>query len=212
MKETEILEELIIRHSQLTSAKEDILAAFKILCNCFESGGKLLVCGNGGSAADADHIVGELMKSLTKKRPINNKIKQKLLATSTEKGDLLSANLEAALPAVSLVSHNSLMTAIANDTGAAFVFAQQVMGLGKPNDVLLGISTSGNAENVCNAILTASAIGLKTIGLTGQYGGELKNIAEIYICVAEEKTQFVQELHLPVYHALCLMLEEYFFN
>lgn len=205
------LEKLMARYPELESAKNDIHAVFETLVSCFENGGKLLVCGNGGSASDADHIVGELMKSFSKKRGLPDGLKQKLKSLSTEKGEWLGEKLEAALPAISLVGHNALISAVCNDISADLIFAQQVVGYGKPGDVLLGISTSGNSENIVNAMITAKALDMKVLGLTGKNGGKFKAVCDAVICVGANSTPEIQELHLPVYHTLCKMLEDRFF-
>jgi D-sedoheptulose 7-phosphate isomerase len=170
-----------------------------------------LICGNGGSAADAEHIVGELMKSYLLKRPIPNNMRAKLVSTSPRNGDYLADHLQGGLPAISLVSQTSLLSAIANDTAADMVYAQQVYAYGREGDVLIGISTSGNARNVIHAMQVAHALGLHTIGLTGPVGGALKPLCDICICVRAESTPAVQERHLPIFHVLCAMLEEEFF-
>ena len=183
-----------------------------MLCYCFENRHKLLICGNGGSASDSEHIVGELMKSFAYHRTLSDDIKTKLIAAFADKGAYLAEKLQPALPAISLTCHSALNTAFANDVDPNLVFAQQVMGYGAKGDVLLGISTSGNAENVINAMVTARALGLRTIGLTGKSGGKLKEYCEVAIRVDGSETAEIQELHLPVYHALCKMLELKFFD
>ena len=171
-----------------------------------------MVCGNGGSAADSEHIVGELMKGFLKKRQISEKEKDKLKSLFPGEWDYLSKNLQGALPAISLVSHPALSSAFINDVAADMVFAQQVYGYAKAGDVLLGISTSGNAKNVANAVMVARAAGMKTIGLTGGKGGFLQSLCDVTIRVPADETFKIQEYHLPVYHALCAMLEEEFFD
>jgi len=207
-----ILATLLNRHPSLSACQADIEKAFAVLCDCYQSGGKLLVCGNGGSAADAEHIVGELMKSFSKTRSLPNPIKEKLKAACPERGSSLAMKLQAALPAISLAGNYSLSSAFANDVDPQLVFAQQVIGYGRPGDVLLAISTSGNSENVLNAAVTARAMGLKVIGLTGESGGQLRACCDVIIGVPGHETFEIQELHLPVYHALCKMLEVYFFE
>jgi len=208
----QILNKTIERHALLFSSKEDIKNAFDLLCNCFSNKNKLLLCGNGGSASDADHIVGELMKSFFYKRTLPEEMKKKLITTSSEKGAYLAEKLQPALRSISLTGHNALNTAFANDVDPHLIFAQQVIGYGDKGDILLGISTSGNSENVINAMIAAKAIGVKTIGLTGKKGGRLKEICDVAICVDGTETADIQELHLPVYHALCKMLELNFFG
>lgn len=198
------LERLLERYPKLEGCREDILKAFLAKEDTFKKGGKLLICGNGGSAADSDHIVGELMKGFRKKRPLSQEKREKLGS--------LSDHLQEALPAISLTGHQALSTAFLNDVAPDMVFAQQVYGYGRKNDSLLAITTSGNSENVLNAVKVAKALELKVIGLTGPQGGELKKLADICICVPGESTADIQELHLPVYHALCAMLEDAFFE
>ena len=207
-----ILEKTIRRHPLLSASQADIRKAFDTLRVCYEGGHKLLICGNGGSAADAEHIVGELMKSFVYQRVLPDEVKQQLRAASAERGTLLANNLQPALRAISLVSHPSLNTAFANDVDPNLIFAQQVLGYGDKGDVLLAISTSGNSENVIHAVITANALGLKTIGLTGPSGGSLKDLCEVMVRVPGDNTGEIQELHLPVYHALCAMLEVCFFG
>ena len=204
------IDELIARYPVLASSKDQIEAAYATLKQCFQSGGKLLVCGNGGSSADADHIVGELMKGFKKGRELSTKKRALLLLC--EEGPMLN-HLQEGLPAIALHNHPALNTAFANDVegGADLVYAQQVNVLGKPGDVLLGISTSGNAKNVCYAARMARLNDLKVIGLTGKGGGRLSQLANITIAVNETETFKVQELHLPIYHYLCLRLEEELF-
>lgn len=211
MKEVnQIFEQLLQRYPALQECRKEIFSAFEAIRHSYENGGKLLVCGNGGSASDAEHIAGELMKSFSKKRPLPQDIAA-AISKYGERGKYLSQHLENPLTAIALTSHTSLNTAIANDIHADVIFAQQTLGYGKPGDVLLGISTSGNSKNVVYAAITAKALGMKTIALSGKNGGELKQICDINIVVPEKVTEFVQELHLPVYHALCAMLEHHFF-
>ena len=207
-----ILDETLERHPALHPAREDILRAFRLLRDCYQRHHKLLICGNGGSAADADHIVGELMKRFLFKRTLPEEIRKSLRSASPEKGQYLAEKLQPALRAISLAAHVGLNTAFANDVDPRLVFAQQVLGYGDPGDVLLAISTSGNSENVANAVLTAKALGLTCIGLSGRHGGRLKEICDVCIRVEGDATSDIQELHLPVYHALCKMLEWTFFG
>lgn len=203
---------LINRYPKLASCREDILSAYELMVDSYEQGGKLLVCGNGGSAADAEHIVGELMKGFKKKRPISNELYHALLDIDAEKADELVENLQGGLPAIALDGHPGLTTAFMNDCNPLMCFAQQVNGYGNEGDVFLGISTSGNSKNVIYAAMTAKARGLKVIGLTGEKQSELSRLADVCIRVPETETYMIQELHLPVYHCLCLMLEEKFFS
>lgn len=203
-----MIKKLIKTYPVLSNCEKSIEQAYKVLVNCFKNN-KLLVCGNGGSAADANHIVAELMKDFCKCRKICPKVAANL--NKTKDGKYLSKKLMGALPAISLCNESGLMTAIANDTDPNLIFAQQVYGLGNKNDVLFAISTSGNAKNVYYAALTAKALGMKVIALTGKTGGKLKDIADVVIRVNLYDTYKIQELHLPIYHTLCLMLEKELF-
>jgi D-sedoheptulose 7-phosphate isomerase len=203
----QVLQQLLDRHSILFPLKEAIANAAEIIVNSYRNGGKVLVCGNGGSASDADHIVGELMKSFEIHRPLATNLQEKLKKFSPERGQLLAEKLQQGLPAISLTAHNALMTAISNDISGDMIFAQQITGLGNKGDVLIGLSTSGNAQNVVDAFIVAKAKGLITIGLTGETGGKMKDFCDILINVPEKRTAYVQELHLPVYHVLCMMVE-----
>lgn len=203
---------LIERYPKLEVCKEDIRRAYKLLETAYQSGRKLLVCGNGGSASDSEHIVGELMKEFKVKRKVYSDQAAALKAIDPELGQVLADNLQGALPAICLTGHSSLTTAFMNDANADLVFAQQVNGYGKVGDVFLGISTSGNSKNVLYAAVNAKAKGLKVIGLTGAKENKLMKYADVCIRVPETETYKIQELHLPVYHCLCLMLEEKFFG
>lgn len=207
-----IINELVNRYPVLESVRDDIEKVYKVLVECYENGGKLLVVGNGGSAADSEHIVGELMKGFVKKRPVSEEMREALLRMDPERGAALADNLQGGLPAIALTAHTALNTAFANDKDPVMIYAQQVNGYGKAGDVFLGISTSGNAENVMYAAVTAKAKGLKVLALTGKDGGKLAKIADVSIIVPSKETYQIQELHLPVYHALCLMLEEHFYE
>ena len=207
-----MLEELIGRYPILEPCRESIRQAYQALEECFLAGGKLLVAGNGGSAADSDHIVGELMKGFVKKRPLPDSLVQALKEADPQRGAELSQKLQGALPAIALTNHVALSSAFANDVDGILSYAQQVNGYGNRGDVFLGISTSGNAENVMYAAVTARAKGMKVIGLTGRDGGKLGAFADISIVVPKQETYQIQELHLPVYHALCLMLEKRFYD
>lgn len=207
-----MLDELIKRYPILERVREDIEAVYGILERCYENGGKLLIAGNGGSAADAEHIVGELMKGFVKRRPVTEEMKEALEKADPVRGKELSEKLQGGLPAIALVDHAALSTAFANDVDGMLSYAQQVNGYGKPGDVFLGISTSGNAENVMYAAVTAKAKGMQVVGLTGKDGGKLAGIADAVVIVPEMETYKIQELHLPVYHALCLMLEHRFYE
>ncbi len=203
---------LLDRHPELQVCKEDIMKAYELLKKAYASGRKMLVSGNGGSASDAEHIVGELMKEFKLKRKVYSDQAAALKEIDTELGQVLADNLQGALPAICLTGHSSLTTAFMNDANADLVFAQQVNGYGKAGDVFLGISTSGNSKNVLYAAVNAKAKGLKVIGLTGAKENKLMKYADVCIRVPEIETYKIQELHLPVYHCLCLMLEEKFFG
>ena len=207
----EQLDLLIERYPKLAVCKVDIKKAYELLEVAYSNGRKLLVCGNGGSASDSEHIVGELMKEFKQKRKVYSDQAAALKAIDTELGQVLADNLQGALPAICLTGHSSLTTAFMNDANADLVFAQQVNGYGKAGDVFLGISTSGNSKNVLYAAVNAKAKGLKVIGLTGAKENKLMKYADVCIRVPETETYKIQELHLPVYHCLCLMLEEKFF-
>ena len=203
---------LIERYPNLSVCKEDIRKAYELLECAYQNGRKLLVCGNGGSASDSEHIVGELMKEFKLKRKVYGAQATALKAIDSELGQVLADNLQGALPAICLTGHSSLTTAFMNDANADLVFAQQVNGYGKVGDVFLGISTSGNSKNVLYAAVNAKAKGLKVIGLTGAKENKLMQFADVCIRVPETETYKIQELHLPVYHCLCLMLENRFFG
>ncbi len=202
---------LVQKYRELKSCRGDLERAYQVLKACFVGGGKLLVCGNGGSAADSEHIVGELMKGFLKRRPVPDELRQRLVAAYPEDGNSLADHLQGALPAISLVNQVALNTAFANDVAAEMVFAQQVYGYGRSGDVLLGISTSGNASNVLRAVQVARVLGLKTLGLSGMDGGKIRAYCDVTICVPWTATADIQERHLPVIHALCARLESEFF-
>lgn len=206
----EILNELTVRYSALKSVKNDISAAFEALFASVKSGGKIMICGNGGSAADSAHIVGELMKSFKKSRPIDAKTAARLKEYG-EDGARLALSLEGAIRAVALTENGAFLTAFSNDKDASATFAQQVYGLGEQRDALVCISTSGNSENCVLAAVAAKATEIKTVALTGAGGGKLASLADVCVKVPETETYKVQELHLPVYHCLCAMLEEEIF-
>jgi len=208
----EHLNSLIDRYPKLIICREEIWKAYKILEEAYSVGRKLLVSGNGGSASDSEHIVGELMKEFKLKRKVFGQQTAALKEIDMELGQTLADNLQGALPAISLTGHSALTTAFMNDVEPELVFAQQVNGYGKSGDVFLGISTSGNSKNVLYAAVTAKAKGLKVIGLTGSKENKLMKFADVCIRVPETETYKIQELHLPVYHCLCLMLEERFFG
>ena len=206
------IDTLIDRYPKLIVCKDDIIKAFELMLEAYNNKRKLLVCGNGGSASDSEHIVGELMKEFKLKRKVYADQAEAMKAIDPDMGTTLAENLQGALPAICLTGHSSLTTAFMNDANADLVFAQQVNGYGKVNDVFLGISTSGNSKNVCYAAITAKSKGLKVVGLTGAKESKLSKMAHCSIRVPETETYKIQELHLPVYHCLCLMLEEHFFG
>lgn len=206
------LNRLITRYPVLDVCREDIMKAYEVIREAYEKKGMLLVCGNGGSGADSEHIVGELMKEFAIERPLKEEERKKLMEVSPQNGELLAKHLQGSLPAVTLTSNISLSTAFSNDAVPELVFAQQVYGYGNENCALLGISTSGNSINVIYALETARAKGMKTIALTGDNGGRMKSLADVCIRVPADYTPDIQELHLPVYHTLCMMIEEAFFG
>lgn len=203
---------LTSRYPKLKPIKEQIIAAYKIMEECYKHDHKLLIAGNGGSAADSEHIVGELMKRFRIARPVAPALASRLIEIDRERGLKLAGNLERSLMAIPLVAHEALSTAYMNDVDSNSVFAQQLLGFGRAGDVFLGISTSGNSQNVVNAAVVARALEMPVIGLTGAKGGELGNFADVAVKVPENETYMIQELHLPVYHCWCLMLEDKFFG
>lgn len=203
---------LMKRYPALGVVKEDVIGGYLVMEECYENGGKLLVAGNGGSAADSEHIAGELMKRFKTPRPVSPEYAKKLKEIDPIRGEALARNLECSLMAIPLVAHEALTTAYINDVDGLGVFAQQLFGFGRPGDVFLGISTSGNSKNIINATVVARASGIKVIGLTGANGGELASVADVAIRVPETETYMIQELHLPIYHCWCLMLEDKFFG
>lgn len=207
----EILERMLSRHPGLEDLRGGMLQAFEILCKTFESGGKLLVCGNGGSSADADHIVGELMKEFKKKRPLPDSLRQSILQRYGDEGAYLVENLQGGFPALSLTAHTAFLTAFGNDAKPELSFAQQVHCIGRPGDTLLALSTSGSSSNVYYAAMTAKSVGMEVIGMTGATGGRLKPLCDVVLAVPEVETDRVQELHQSLYHTLCGMVEERFF-
>lgn len=196
------MKDLLARYPQLKTCAKDIENALALMIDTYKNSGKILVCGNGGSSADADHIVGELMKGFLKDRKVTDeRIPQEL-----------REKLQGALPAISLSAHTSLMTATINDNDADMIFAQQVYGYAKEKDLLIAISTSGNSKNVVSAVKVAKALGTKTLALTGETGGMLKEMADVTICAPSTETYKIQEYHLPIYHYLCARVEEEFFE
>ncbi len=206
------IDQLIERYSVLNVCKKDIEVAAEAMIESFNNGGKLLVAGNGGSCADSDHITGELLKSFCKKRIPSADFINQIKAIDADTGTYLADKLQGSLPAIALTNNTALMTASLNDVDGNVMFAQQVNGYGIKGDVFLGISTSGNSKDIVYSTVVAKAKGLKTIALTGKTGGRLKTLAEICIVVPQNETFMIQELHLPVYHALCLEIEEAFWT
>ncbi|TLS53639.1 SIS domain-containing protein [Paenibacillus antri] len=204
---------LLEKYPDIASCQDDIVAAYEIMRESYANGGKALFCGNGGSASDSEHIVGELMKGFMSRRPVSDEERARWIeAYGEEEGRYLADHLQGGLPAISLVSHTALLTAFINDVAADMMFAQQVYGYGKPGDVLVGLSTSGNSANVMRAVQVAKLRGLKTIGLTGRAGGKMAEACDVTIRVPKDSTPDIQERHLPIYHAICIMLEEEFFG
>lgn len=203
---------LIKRYPMLESIQLEILDAYLIMEECYTNGGKILIAGNGGSAADSEHFAGELMKRFKIPRPISKEFARKLQEIDPLRGKDLTKKLECSLMVIPLVAHEALTTAYINDVDGLGVFAQQLFGFGKKGDVFLGISTSGNSKNVMNATVVARAMGIKVIGLTGAKGGEIATVADVCVKVPETETYMIQEYHLPIYHCWCLMLEDKFFG
>jgi len=206
------LDLLIERYPKLECCKESITQAYSILEKSYSNGGKLLIAGNGGSAADCEHITGELMKAFKLPRKLKKDFQNKLIEVNSELGEVLAANLQGALPTIALDGHSALSTAYMNDCEPLLCFAQQVNGFGNEKDVFLGISTSGNSKNVLYAAVCAKAKGMKVIGLTGEKENKLEKIADICIKAPAIETYMIQEYHLPIYHCICLMLENHFFS
>lgn len=206
------LDLLIERYPALSVCRDSIISAYEIIAECYSNGGKLLIAGNGGSAADSEHITGELMKGFCNPRKPSKEYAEKLKAVNEELGAVLAENLQGALPTIALGGHLALSTAYMNDCEPLLCFAQQINGYGKAADVFLGISTSGNSKNVLYATTVAKAKEMKVIGLTGQKNSKLAGMSDVCIQVPQTETYMIQEYHLPVYHCLCLMLEEEFFG
>jgi D-sedoheptulose 7-phosphate isomerase len=206
-----IIESLVLRYPALKPCFADIIKSVRTIVASIRVGGKLLVCGNGGSAADADHIVGELMKGFIKKRSLDRKEIELFEKAFPGEGPAIASNLQKAIPAMALTGQISLSTAFANDVNPDYVFAQQVYGLGGKEDVLICLSTSGNSRNIIAAAKVARAKGIKVISLTGENGGKLKELSDITIKAPSGQTHEVQEYHLPIYHALCAQVEELLF-
>lgn len=203
---------LIERYPKLEDTASFVASAYKVMEEAYSADHKLLVAGNGGSAADSEHIAGELMKRFKIPRPVSAEFAERLVSIDPERGVQLAKNLEQSLMAIPLVAHEALSTAYINDVDGYGVFAQQLLGFGRHGDVFLGISTSGNSPNIINAAVVAKALDIRVIGLTGADGGELAQMADVAVRVPETETYKIQEMHLPIYHCWCLMLEDYFFG
>lgn len=214
MKDTTLakIDTLIERYPALSVCRTPLTKAVEAICTAYHNGGKVMVCGNGGSASDAEHIVGELMKGFVKKRPVSEELYAKLKAVCPNEADYLRENLQGALPAISLMNAVALNSAFANDQAPDLAMAQQVLGLGQPEDVLIGISTSGNSANVIYAVQLAKTLGITTIGLIGSRHCRMQNLCHIVIAAPEMETYKIQEYHLPIYHALCIAAENEFFE
>lgn len=209
------IEELINRYPALENCRNDLINAVTIICDSFRSGNKLLICGNGGSAADSMHIVGELMKGFLLPRSIKDfetDFYTKLKTEYPEDVEYFANNLQCALPAISLVGETALMTAFANDKSSDLIFAQQVLGIGNSGDILLAITTSGNSVNILHAAKVAKLKDVKIIALTGRTGGKIKSLADISICVPADSAYTIQEYHLPIYHMICIAAENEFYE
>lgn len=206
------LDLLIERYPALECVRGQVAGIFDTIRECYENGGKLIIGGNGGSCSDADHIVGELMKGFKMLRPLNADMQEKLIAADPALGADLAKKLQGGLPAVALSSHPALNTAFLNDVSGDMMYAQQLCSLGEAGDVFLAITTSGTAMNLRYAAVTAKAKGMKVLALTGKTGGAMNELADINLVAPCNETYQIQELHLPIYHCLCLMLEDYFFG
>lgn len=211
----QILNDLMNRLPALVSIRQQIAQAAELLINTYSHDGKVLICGNGGSAADSEHIAGELLKGFMLRRPLPEQLRRdmtsRLAGRSQKLDDDVLPRLQMGLPAVSLVSQTAIGSAIANDLGADLVYAQQTLALGRPGDLLIGLSTSGNAQNVVQAVRIAGSLGMKTLAMTGSGGGMLDQAADLCLKMPAVSTPLVQELHLPVYHVLCAIVEQHFF-
>lgn len=208
---SEILYTCCKKSPAITAIREPLWECVELLIDCFQNGGQLLICGNGGSCADADHIVGELVKSFRTPRPLDAALSAALRKQGGQ-GALLAEHLQAGLPAINLGAHNALLTAMGNDVGWEFAFAQQVAAYGRKGDVLLAISTSGNSTNVRYAGAVARAKGMKTLGLTGRNGGEMAKEFDLVLCAEANSTEDIQDLHSSIYHAVCAAVEYQFWG
>jgi D-sedoheptulose 7-phosphate isomerase len=212
VQELPFVSTLITQYPQLTDLREPLEQAIDLIASAFRAGHSLYVCGNGGSAADALHLSGELLKPFMRARPLSPEMQERLRATAAEDGGVLAEGLQGALPVYPLVDNPALITAQANDANPDLIFAQQLVAYAKPGDVLLAISTSGNSRNVVYAVQTAHALGAHTIALSGRDGGRLANLCDLNLIAPADQTYQIQELHLPIYHALCAQLEALFFH
>ncbi len=214
MKDTTLakIDNLICRYPELSACRQSLTDAVEVLCQTYRQGGKVIVCGNGGSAADSEHIVGELMKGFVKKRPVTEELYAKLQQVCPNEADYLKENLQMPLTAISLMNAVALNSAFANDQAPDLAMAQQVLGLAKPEDLLIGISTSGNSANVIYAVQLAKALGTKTLGLIGNRNCRMQKLCDIVVAAPEMETYKIQELHLPIYHMLCIAVENEFFD
>jgi len=206
------MKNMLKRYPLLEKCSIDIEKALALCCKSLKNNGTIFICGNGGSAADADHIAGELLKGFLLKREISENIKNKLKESFGEEGNFIGERLQSGIKAISLTGHPALSTAFANDVNASLIFAQQLYALGNNGDIVIGLSTSGNADNVKKCFQVAAVKGIKSILLSGSDGGKCAKIADLSIIVPEKETYIVQELHLPIYHTLCLMLEDHFYG
>lgn len=207
------MEELLTRYPVLAVCEETLAEALALMLETYEKGGKIMVCGNGGSCADAQHIVGELMKGFLLRRPMTEEQKTAFeAALGKEDAEIFASRMQRGIPAMALDGATGLLTAYANDVDADYIYAQQVFACGQKNDLLIGISTSGNSKNVVNAMKAAKAMGIRTIALTGAKESKSSALASVAIRVPETETFKVQELHLPVYHYLCAEMEESVFG
>ena len=206
------LDLLCERYPSLSALRNTISDAAGMIIDCYSRGGKLLICGNGGSSSDADHFAAELMKSFESGRPLDESLKERFQEISGTRGRYLGEKLEHSLPAISLPANTALTTAISNDIDPSLIYAQQVIGYGEEGDVLVGISTSGNSQNIVDACITAKALNLNIIGISGKTGGKMKQFCDLLVNVPETRTAWVQELHLPVLHAICLIVENHFYS
>ena len=207
-----LLNDLIRRYPGIVDLKEDVRTTYEIILESLKKGGTVFTCGNGGSASDSEHIAGELLKGFILKRELKDELKKELSDKFGEDGFKLASKLQYGLRAISLTSHPAFITAFANDVDANLIFAQQLFGLGRKGDVLIAISTSGNSANIYNCILTASIMGVKTVLLTGKSGGRCCALADVALKIPETEAYKIQEYHLPIYHTLCLMIEDYFYG